>query len=114
MTFSEEKVDGVIVLGISGKINTEASEDLLSKMTDLIDSGARHLILDLSGVDYINSSGLRVLLTVAKRMTDLSGKIALAHVTELIYQVLHVSGCTSHIAVYPSREEALKGLKEED
>ena len=94
MAFTEEKVDGVVVLVIGGKINTEASEDLL----------------DLSGVDYINSSGLRVLLTVAKRMNDLNGKIVLADVTDLIYQVLQVSGCTSHIGVYPSREEALKAL----
>ena len=112
MTFSEEKVDGVVVLGIGGKINTEASEDLLKRMTDLIDNGAHHLLLDLSGVDYINSSGLRVLLTVAKRMTDLNGKIVLADVSELIYQVLQVSGCTSHIGVYPSREDALKVFKD--
>lgn len=112
MTFIEEKVDDVIVLGIGGKINTEASEDLLKKTTDLIDNGARHLLLDLSGVDYINSSGLRVLLTVAKKMTDLNGKIVLANVAELIHQVLHVSGCTSHIGIYPSREQALKALKD--
>lgn len=111
MTLSKEKVDGVIVLGIGGKINTETSEDLLGKMTELIDHGARQLMLDLSGVDYINSSGLRVLLTVAKRMTELRGKIVLADATELIYQVLQVSGCTSHIEVYPTREEALKSLK---
>ena len=112
MTFSEEKVDGVVVLGIGGKINTEASEDLLRKMTDTINKGARHLLLDLSGVDYINSSALRVLMTVAKRMTDLNGKLVLADVTELIYQILQVSGCTSHIGVFPSREEALKALKD--
>jgi anti-sigma B factor antagonist len=110
MAFTEEKVDGVVVLVIGGKINTEASEDLLKRMIGLIDNGTRHLLLDLSGVDYINSSGLRVLLTVAKRMKDLNGKIVLADVTDLIYQVLHVSGCTSHIGVYPSREEALKAL----
>lgn len=112
MTLSEEKVDGVVVLVIGGKINTEASEDLLKKMTDLIDNGARHLLLDLSGVEYVNSSGLRVLLTVAKKMTDPSGKIVLADVTELISQVLQVSGCTQHIGVYPSREDALKALRD--
>ena len=111
MTFSEEKVDGVTVLVIGGKINTEASEDLLKKMSGLIDNGARHLLLDLSGVDYINSSGLRVLLMAAKDLNDLSGEMVLADVNELIRQILHVSGCTSHIAVYPSKEEALKALK---
>lgn len=111
MTFSEEIFDGVIVLRINGKINTEASEDLLKEMTNLIEDGARNLLLDLSGVDYINSSGLRALLTATKRLTDLGGKMVLADVTELIYQVLQVSGCTSHIGVYPSREGALEALK---
>ena len=111
MTLSEENIDGVIVLGISGKINTETSEDLLKELATRIDHGARHLLLDLSGVEYVNSSGLRVLLTVAKRMNDLSGKMVLAGVTELICRILNVSGCTSHIEVYPSREEALIALK---
>jgi anti-anti-sigma factor len=112
MTFSQEQVDDVIVLGVGGKINTEASEALLRKMTDVIEKGARHLLLELSGLDYINSSGLRILLTVARKMTDVSGKIVLADATELIYRVLQVSGCASHIGVYSSREEALKVLKD--
>ena len=110
MTFSEEKTDGVLVLGVSGKIHTEASEELLKKLNALIDQGEWHLLLDLSGVDYINSSGLRVLLTVAKKLNGLSGKMVLATVTELIQQILRVSGCASVIGVYSSKEEALKAL----
>ncbi|TAM79818.1 MAG: anti-sigma factor antagonist [Acidobacteria bacterium] len=111
MTFNEENVEGIIVLAIGGKINTEASESFSKKMTSLIENGARQMLLDLSGVDYINSSGLRALLAAAKKMADLGGKMALADVAELIYRVLEVSGCTSHIRVYHSREEALKSLK---
>ena len=112
MTFREENVGGVIVLRINGKINTEASEDLLKKMTDLIDDGARNLLLDLSGVDYINSSGLRALLTAAKRLTDLGGEMVFAGVNEMFYQVLHVSGSTSYIKVYSSDAEAIQDLKQ--
>ena len=111
MTLSEEKIDGVIALEISGKIHAEASEELLKKLNILIDHGERHLLLDFSGVEFINSSGLRVLLMAAKDLNDLSGEMVLADVNELIRQILHVSGCTSHIAVYPSKEEALKALK---
>ena len=110
MTFNEEKTDGVLVLKVSGKIHTEASEELLKKLNTLIDQGEWHLLLDLSGVDYINSSGLRVLLTVAKKLNGLSGKMVLATVTELIQQILRVSGCASVIGVYSSKEEALKAL----
>jgi anti-anti-sigma factor len=110
MTFSEEKADGVLVLGARGKIDTEASEELLKKLNTLIEQGEQPLLLDLSHVDYINSSGLRVLLTVAKKLKGLGGKMVLASATEWIEQVLRVSGCASVIGVYPSKEEALKAL----
>jgi anti-sigma B factor antagonist len=111
MTFSEEKVDGIQVLGISGKIHTEASEVLLGKFNSLVDQGERHLLLDFSGVEYINSSGLRTLLIVAKKLNGLSGKMVIAKATEWVQQVLQISGCASVIGIYPSKEEALKALK---
>ena len=111
MTFSEEKTDGVLVLAINGKIHTEASEELLRKLNTLIDQGERHLLLDFSGVEYINSSGLRTLLIVAKKLNGLSGKIVIAKATEWVQQVLQISGCASVIGIYPSKEEALKALK---
>ncbi len=111
MTLSEEKTDAVLVLAVSGRIQTEASEELLKKLNNLIDQGEQHLLLDFSDVDYINSSGLRVLLMVAKKLKGLDGKMVLATVTELIQQIFRVSGCASLIEVYPSKEEALKALK---
>ena len=111
MTFSEEKTDGVLVLGVSGKIHTEASDELLRKLNTLIDQGERHLLLDFSDVGYINSSGLRALLIVAKKLNGLSGKMVVAKATEWVQQVLQVSGCASVIGIYPSEEEALKVFK---
>ena len=111
MTFSEEKTGGVLILGLNGKIDTEGSTELLEKLHTLTDQGERNLLLDFSGVSYINSSGLRVLLVVAKKLNGLSGKITLAKVNEQIRQVLRVSGFSSIIGVYPSREEALQAFK---
>lgn len=112
MTLNEEKTNGVLALRVRGKIHTQNSEELLKKLDSLIDQGERHLLLDFSDVDYINSSGLRVLMTVAKQLNDLGGKMVLAAVTELIQQVLRISGCAAVIGIYPSREEAFIALKD--
>lgn len=112
MTLNEEKTNGVLALRVCGRIHTQNSEELLKKLDSLIDQGERHLLLDFSDVDYINSSGLRVLMTVAKQLNDLGGKMVLAAVTELIQQVLRISGCAAVIGIYPSREEALIALKD--
>lgn len=111
MTISEEKADGVLVLGVSGKIQTAASEELLKKLNTLIDQGEQYLLLDFSHVEYINSSGLRVLLVVAKKLKGLGGKMVLATMTEWVQLVLRISGCASFIGVYPSKEEALNALE---
>ncbi len=111
MTCSEEKIDGVFVLGVSGKIQAEASEELLEKLNSIIDQGEHRLLLDFSGVDYINSSGLRALLVAAKKVNGLGGRIVLAAVTELIQDLLRIAGCASVIGIYPSKEEALNSVK---
>lgn len=111
MNFTEEETDGVHVLGITGGIHIEASAELSKKLNILIDQRERHLLLDFSGVDYINSSGLRALMVAARNLNDHSGEIALAAVTEAIEQILRVSGCTSHVTIHSSREEARKALK---
>ncbi len=111
MTCSEEKIDGVFVLGVSGKIQAEASEELLKKLNTIISQGEHRLLLDFSGVDYINSSGVRVLLMAAKKVKGLGGRIALAAVNELIQELLRIAGCASVIGMYPSKQEALKAVK---
>lgn len=111
MTLSEGKTNGILVLRVSGKINTSASAELLKKLNTLIDQGERHLLLDFANVDYINSSGLRVLMTTTRKLGDLGGKMVLASVTDLIQQVLQVSGCASIIEIYPSSDEAFNALK---
>ncbi len=65
---SEEKTDGVLVPGVSGRAQTETSEELPKKQNTLIDQGGRNLLLDSPHVDCINSSGLRALLVVAKKL----------------------------------------------
>lgn len=115
MIVSEKKTSGItVVIGIRGKIYTDGAEQLLDKLNALIEQGERHLLLDFSGVDYINSSGLGALLSAAKRLKGLNGKMALANVSELVDQVLRISGCASVIGIYPSQAEALTAIEAKD
>ncbi len=111
MIISEKKSGGILILGIRGKIDTDGAEQLLDKLSALIAHGEHRLLLDFSGVDYINSSGLRSLLITAKELKGRSGKMVLANVSELVHQVLRISGCASVIGIHPSQEEALTALE---
>ena len=67
--------------------------------------------LDCSGLEYISSAGLRVLLASAKQFRKLQGAIGLTSLTPTVKQVFEISGFTSIFPIYASREEALGAMK---
>lgn len=111
MIISEKRTSGTLMLGLRGKIDTDGAEQLLNRLNALIEQGEHHLLLDFSGVDYINSSGLGAILMAAKKLNDLDGRIALANVSELVHHVFRISGCASVIGIYPSEQEALAAFE---
>jgi anti-sigma B factor antagonist len=62
----------VTVLHIDGKTDSASANELEKKAMEVIDAGARHLILDLSKIPYMSSAGLRVLQEVFNKLREVS------------------------------------------
>ena len=77
-------------------------------LTDLIGQGRRHLALDLGGVEYISSAGLRVILASAKALKDKQGLLLLANPRGPVKEVFDISGFGSVFNIYDSVDAALK------
>lgn len=75
-----------------------------------IDSGARRFVIDLSQLDYISSSGLRVILLAAKRLNSTAGKLVLCCLTDNVRQVFELAGFLSLFRFYGSRDEAINNI----
>jgi anti-anti-sigma factor len=73
-----------------------------------IDSGANRLVLDFSGLDYISSAGLRVLLMAAKRVQAEKGAMALFGMKEHVKDVFEISGFLPVLTVVDSAEAAIE------
>ena len=67
-------------------------------------------MIDLSRLDYVSSAGLRVFLVAAKRMRSKDGKIALCSLQDHVQQVFDLSGFSSILSIYASREDGIKAL----
>jgi anti-sigma B factor antagonist len=76
----------------------------------VINSGTQRLVVDLSQLEYVSSSGLRVFLLAAKRLQATDGKIVLCALKDQIRQVFDLAGFSSFLSTYGSRDEAIKGL----
>ena len=62
----------VTVLHIAGKTDSASANEFEKKAMDVIDGGARHLVLDLSKIPYMSSAGLRVLQEVFNKLREVS------------------------------------------
>ena len=110
MEISEEQKGGVLTLGLSGKLDATSSKAFEDRILAVIDAGARQLVVDLSRLDYVSSSGLRVFLLAAKRLKSANGKIVLCSLKDPVREVFDIAGFSSIFSVYGSHEEALKNL----
>jgi len=107
MTLNEEKNGKVLVLGLSGKVDVAGTKVLGERLTEVINAGERYILLDFSGVNYINSSGLCALIVAGKRLARTGGVLALAEVNDQIQKVLKISGLASFFTVHRTRALAL-------
>ena len=107
MQIQQTSHDGVAIVSPKGRIDTTTSGSVDDAVRQVVDAGARNLVVDLSGVEYISSAGLRVFLVLAKRMRDLRGKLVLSGMTEPVKQVFQLAGFMPLFRVEPTQESAL-------
>jgi anti-sigma B factor antagonist len=97
----------LVAVTIRGRVDSTTSGELESRLRDLLDQGHGNLMLDLSGVEFLSSSGLRVLVTVQKAVRQLGGALALAQPAEQAADAIAISGLDTYFQTYPSREAAI-------
>lgn len=74
----------------------------------LFAAGTRQLVIDLSGVDYISSAGLRCVLVIAKKAGAVSGKVVLCALSPMVAEVMKISGFHQLLTICDNAEEAVK------
>lgn len=107
MNLTIEKVGPALVASPQGQINSANAATVESDLIRQIDNGENKLVLDLNGLDYISSAGLRVMLLVAKRLKQKGGALALCNIQPHVREVFDISGFLSILTVVDSRDAAL-------
>ena len=77
------------------------------RLTDHLNAGQTKIVLDLQGVDYIDSSGLAEVVRAMKRAREAGGDLRLCGLRENVLKIIEMTGLNKAISVYPTREEAL-------
>ena len=104
---AEERAHDVLVLLPVGRLDSANAMAFESIIMEHISGGERRLIVDFSRLNFISSSGLRVLLIAAKALRAREGKIALCALPNHIDEVFRISGFDRIIPILDSRASAL-------
>jgi anti-sigma B factor antagonist len=115
MDFSVEYTvtdEGIVVLVISGPMDVATVPQLRDLMVRLIDEGHHRLVLDLGGVDFIDSIGLGVIVGVVHRLRPHDGSVAVAAPSEQVRQVLQITQLARVVALHDTTAVAVSAVRE--
>lgn len=112
MKFTMSHQAGVTVLRLSGSLLGGPDAGLLkSRLVDLIGAGKTRIVLDLREVEFMNSSGLAMLINSLTAVRNGGGDLKLANASAKISTLITVTRLTDVLQSYPSVEEAVAALK---
>jgi anti-sigma B factor antagonist/stage II sporulation protein AA (anti-sigma F factor antagonist) len=108
ITDSEEM--GAVIVHPRGKLDTLTAKAFEQHMQQHVDAGGGPLLVDMSGVDYVSSFGLRSILILAKKLAPFGRKFVLFSPNQSVHDVLRVSGFLKIVTVTETREAALAAI----
>lgn len=97
---SEEVKDGVLVLHLKGRLDALALPVLEKLLQERIDGGKNRVLLDFSGIDYLSSAGMRLLLSITKKLKQIGGKMAVCSVAENVMQIIRLAGFDHILSIH--------------
>jgi anti-sigma B factor antagonist len=98
------------VVAPSGEVDIVTAPQLGRRLLGLVDEGKTSMIIDLSRVTFMDSSGIGVLVNALRQLTKRHGRLVLVCPTERVLRPFEVTGLVEHFPIVASRNEALGRL----
>lgn len=105
-------LETTVVVEISGNLNVESRDYFCNFVSELVESGTTHIVIDCQKLGVVSSSGLASLLVARKKAIKNGANISLTHLNSNIARVLEISKLGRLLSIYPTTELALKNDKD--
>lgn len=106
-TVRKDKTSGVVVVGVDGQLIVGNRHDLKQKVLDGVEQGDTKFVIDFSNTGYIDSSGLGVLVSLAKKIREAGGDLKLAALNDDLRTLFELTKLDSLFTLTQSAEEAV-------
>ena len=102
----QELSSGEWLIEVSGRLDQTQTPELEEHLDNLLARGNHRILVDMSGVTYINSGGLRCLVTAWRKAKKQGGNVVLAGLRERVNEVFSMIGFDKVFDVYATRASA--------
>ncbi len=97
LNINKKTENGALTVALEGRLDTTSAPQLEGELKGALE-GVTSLVLDLEGLEYISSAGLRVLLSAQKLMNK-QGEMTITHVNDVIMEIFDVTGFTDILTI---------------
>jgi len=107
-------IAGHTVLEVGGEVDVYTAPRLRERLVELVDGGARHVVVDLGRVDFLDSTGLGVLVGALKRLRAANGSFGLVCSKEPLLKIFRITALDQVFPIFPSVENATSVTDDRD
>jgi anti-anti-sigma factor len=106
MNIETRRVHDVVIIDMSGKLDTLSARDAEARLLDIIEGETGRVLLNLEKLAYVSSAGLRVIIQAGKVLQGNGGEIGICNARGGVRDVLEVFDMHSLMKIYDTEKEA--------
>ncbi|MDN5892982.1 MAG: STAS domain-containing protein [Nocardioides sp.] len=106
LTLETRDGDGSTIVAVEGEIDVYTASKLRDKITELVAAGNHHLIIDMEGVEFLDSTGLGVLVGGLKKVRTHDGSLQLICNQDRLLKIFRITGLSKVFTIHESAEAA--------
>lgn len=111
VSVSRDAAEDVPVVSVSGEVDVYSAPELKESLAKLRQSGANSIVVDLTEVAFLDSTGLGALVEARAATTDAGGSLAIVCNQERILKLFTITGLDGVFSIHKSLDEALAALQ---
>ena len=110
MEITDKQLDNVKVVALQGNLDTNTTPVAQEHIDKILTDGTLKLLVSFEKVNYISSTGLRLLLGVAKKLKNSGGELRVCSLNKVVQEVFDISGFSGILNVFKTETEALENF----
>ena len=107
LSIETDNRQSISVVKVKGRVDSETAPELDDALTKLLQDNRNQIVLNLEGVDYISSAGLRAVVKAFQAAKKSGGDVRLASVSPPVEVILRTVGMMQMLQMYPTEQEAM-------